>query len=127
MGVAAFVAAGNQKDFAIGFEVCGACCGYYPQNCSVPNAPRSVAKVVVKGVAAGCKTWVRSGRVVDADRADQHPCADAHWVQERREATPVMENFVGGGRASPPDGALKLPAAHVPSLPPLPARGERSS
>ena len=124
-GLAAFVVAGNQKGFATDLEVSGAYCAYYPQNCCVPNAPTLAVRVVVKGVAAGCMTSVRSGRAAYADRAGQHPCYDARWVQERHEATPVMENFVGR-EASFLDEALKLPAAHVPSLLPLPARGGRS-
>ena len=128
----AFVVVGNQKGFATDLGVCGAYYGYYPQNCSVPNVPRSALKVVVVGeVAAGCMTWVHSGRAADADRVGQHPCCDVRRVQERREAIPVMAIHVmensAGREASLLDGALKLPAAHVPSFPPLPVRGERSS
>ena len=48
------------------------------------------------------------------------------WVQERCEAIPVMENSAGS-EASFLDGALQVPAAHIPSFPPLPACRGRSS
>ena len=57
--------AGNQKSLATDLAVCRAYYGYYPQNCSVPNLPRSATKVVVRvavvrEVTADCTTWVRS-------------------------------------------------------------------
>lgn len=102
----------------IDLEACGAYYACYPPNCSVPNAPKTDEAVAAKGVAVGCATSVRSGRVAYADLVGHYLYSDARWVQVTHEESPAMENGAG---------ALNAPVAHVPWLPPPPVHGGHSS
>ena len=122
---AVFVVERNQQGFVTDLEACGAYYGYYPPNYSVPSAPTSAEKSVRKVAAAGSATSVHSGRVAYADLVGHSLCSDARCVQETHEASPAMESTVGR-LVNPLDGALNPLAAHVLSLPPLPAHAWHS-